>query len=420
LSGGLRTLGWFAQSELGRTEVVAVEQWAEVRRLRFVRGLSIREIHRRTGLHRETIRRAISSDVPPCYEREAAGSKLDPFKDEIHRLLCLDAKLPGQRIRELIAPLGFDGGKTILDDYVREVRPLFAPPPRTFQRTIYRPGEICQFDLWEPKAEIPVGHGQTRRAWVVVACLGYSRAGAGALIFSKQIPELLAGIRRCLWSLGALPQTLVWDRQSGLHARDGRPTREFAAFCGQLRVDWHFCEPADPQAKGVVERLQDFIEKSFEPGRCFANELDYQLQLDDWFENRANPRHHRTLRCRPIDRLIEERTVMAALPAVAPETDRRWVTRVPPDPHLRFDTCDYSIDPRLVGRRVEARVSEHEVSAVALDTGELACRHARSFAKHRTITALEHARALRARSDARPTEPVVEIRSLARYDQLIA
>ena len=311
--------------------MVAVEQWAEVRRLRFVRGLSIREIHRRTGLHRETIRRALSSDLPPRYEREATGSKLDPFKDEIHRLLCLDAKLPGQRIRELIAPLGFDGGKTILDDYLREVRPLFSPPPRTFQRTIYRPGEICQFDLWEPKAEVAVGHGQTRRAWVVVACLGYSRAGAGALIFSKQTPELLAGIRRCLWSLGALPQTLVWDRQSGLHARDGRPTTEFAAFCGQLRVDWHFCEPADPQAKGVVERMQDFIEKSFEPGRCFANELDYQLQLDDWFENRANPRHHRTLRCRPIDRLIEERAVMAALPVTAPDVDRRWVLRVPPD-----------------------------------------------------------------------------------------
>jgi lambda repressor-like predicted transcriptional regulator len=49
----------FAQSELGRTEVVSVEQWAEVRRLRFVRGLSIREIHRRTRLHRETIRNAL-------------------------------------------------------------------------------------------------------------------------------------------------------------------------------------------------------------------------------------------------------------------------------------------------------------------------------------------------------------------------
>jgi hypothetical protein len=102
-------------------------------------------------------------------------------------------------VRELIAPLGYDGRKTIVDDYLREVRPLFVPQ-RTFQRTVYRPGEICQFDLWELSGEIPVGYGQTR-GWVVVACLGYSRVGAGALVFSKQTPELLAGIRRCLWLL---------------------------------------------------------------------------------------------------------------------------------------------------------------------------------------------------------------------------
>ena len=66
---------------------------------------------------------------------------------------------------------------------------------------------------------------------------------------------------------------------------------------------------------------------------------------------------------------------MAALPARAPDTDRRWVLRVPPDPYLRFDTCDYSLDPGLVGRRVEARVSDRDVVAVALDTGEIAARH---------------------------------------------
>ncbi len=336
-------------------------------------------------------------------------------------MLRADPKLPGQRIRELIAPLGFDGGKTIVDAYLREVRPLFAPPPRTFQRTVYRPGEICQFDLWEPKLEIPVGHGQTRPGYVVVACLGYSRAGAGALIFTKTTPDLLGGIQRCLWSLGALPQTLVWDRQTGIHGHGGRPSDEFAAFCGQLRVDWRFCEAADPQAKGVVERLQDFLERSFEPGRMFANEHDFQLQLDAWFDDRANGRFHRTLRCRPIDRLIEERGVIAALPSAAPDTDRRWVLRVPPDPYLRFDTCDYSLDPRLVGRRVEARVTDREVLAIALDTGELACQHPRSFAKHRTITAFEHARALRAgRGRADDAEETVEIRPLARYDALIA
>jgi len=399
--------------------VLDVERWAELRREHFVRGVSIKELARRFGVDRNTVRRALRADEPPVYRRAPAGSKLDAFKPEIHRLLADDAALTGQRIRELIAPLGFDGGKTIVDDYLREVRPLFATP-RTFQRTVYRPGEICQFDLWQPRAEVPVGHGQTRRAWVVVACLGYSRAGAGALVFTTQIADLLFGIRRCLWSLGALPETLVWDRQSGLHAHAGRPTAEFAAFCGALKVGWYFCEARDPQAKGVVERLQDFLERSFEPGRQFANELDFQLQLDTWFSERANPRVHRTLRCRPIDRLIEERAVMTPLPATAPDTDRRWVLRVPPDPYLRFDTCDYSLDPRLVGRRVEARITEREVLAVALDTGELACRHQRSFARHRTITALEHARALRSSRRGGCARTPVEIRPLARYDQLIA
>jgi hypothetical protein len=195
---------------------------------------------------------------------------------------------------------------------------------------------------------------------------------------------------------------------------------EFAGFCGALRVDWHFCEARDPQAKGVVERLQDFMERSFEAGRCFANELDFGLQLDGWFSERANARMHKTLRARPSDRLIEEHAVMAPLPATGPDVDRRWVLRVPPDPYLRFDTCDYSLDPGLVGRRVEARITDREVIAVALDTGELACRHARSFAKHRTITALQHARTLKTQRTQRRGEPEVQVRSLDRYDQLIA
>jgi hypothetical protein len=141
------------------------------------------------------------------------------------------------------------------------------------------------------------------------------------------------------------------------------------------------------------------------------------LQLDGWFD-KANARTHKTLRCRPVDRLIAEREQMAELP-VFPDLDRRWVMRVPADPYLRFDTNDYSLDPALAGRRVEVRVSQTEVTAVCLDTGELACRHARVFARHRTIAAIEHARQLRERR-GEPAEPVVEQRALAAYDALIA
>jgi hypothetical protein len=113
---------------------------------------------------------------------------------------------------------------------------------------------------------------------------------------------------------------------------------------------------------------------------------------------------------------------MAALPASGPDCDRRWVLRVPSDPYLRFDTNDYSLNPALVGQRVEVRVDQREIVAVALDTGELACRHRRSFARHRTIGDLEHARALKAQRQERRggDGPEVEVRSLARYDALIA
>jgi transposase len=124
--------------------LVGVERWAELRREHFVRGVSINELVRRTGLSRNTVRAALRSSVAPKYERAPAGSKLDPFKDEIHRLLKGDAAMTGQRIRELIAPLGFDRGKTIVDDYLREVRPPFAPPPRTFQRTVLRQSLISR------------------------------------------------------------------------------------------------------------------------------------------------------------------------------------------------------------------------------------------------------------------------------------
>jgi hypothetical protein len=95
-------------------------------------------------------------------------SRLDPFKDEIHQLLQDDPNLTGVGVRELIEPLGFDGGKTIMDDYLREVRPVFLRL-RTHQRTCYRPGEICQWDMWKPSTPVPVGHGQVRRAWDLLA-----------------------------------------------------------------------------------------------------------------------------------------------------------------------------------------------------------------------------------------------------------
>ncbi|MGH2992229.1 MAG: IS21 family transposase [Solirubrobacterales bacterium] len=397
--------------------MIGVEKWAEIRRMKFVEGCSIREIHRLTGYHRDTIRSALESDEPPRYERQPRPSKLDPFKGEIHAQLRDDPRIPSQRLRELCAELGYGGGKTIFDDYVREVRPRYLPL-RTYQRTTYRPGELCQFDLWEPSQEIPVGHGQTRRGWMLTAKLPFSRALAGSLIFSKELCDLRFGMSRCLARLGALPAKLVWDREGAIHAGGGRPTEGFAAFCGALPVGWIILERGDAEAKGALERDHRYLRTNFEPARSFANHLDFQAQFDAWTD-KANARTHRTTRAIPAERLEAERCHMRPLPDPMPQTEHRFTTRVPQQPYLRWDRNDYSLDPRLAGRRVEVRISQREVSAVALDTGELACRHPRSFARGLTFTDPAHQRLLDELRGERRREPEVERRPLAGYDRLI-
>jgi transposase len=407
--------------EIRGRALLCVELWAEIRRLRHVERLSQREIHRRTGVHRDTIRRALASPAPPGYVLlPPRPSKLEPFVATIEQLLADEPTLSGVRIREELERLGYVGGKTILDDLLRELRPRFLPPPRSFQRTRYRPGELAQFDLCEPRAEIAVGCGQTRRGYIVTCELPYSRAFAGALVFSKEFPDIAFGMGRCLARLGALPGKLVWDREGAIAPR-GRPTDHFLAFCGQLALGWVILDAGDCQAKGALERSHRFLHGNFEAGRRFANPLDFQHQLDDWCD-RINRRVHRTTRAVVAERCAEERALMRPLPASLPDSDRRFVTRVAAQPYLRFDRNDYSLDPRLVGQRVEVRASQAQVIAICLNSGELACRHQRVFAGGLCFTDPAHQAALdqlRGERRRQRRDVEVELRPLARYDQLI-
>ena len=400
--------------------MVGVEQWAEIRRLHR-EGVSIREISKRTGSHRKTIRRALAAAEPPKYSRPVRESKIDPFKDWICDQLRAEPRIQSQRLRELATEIGYQGGKSIFDDYVREVRPRFLTP-RTFQRTVYRPGELVQCDLWEPAQQVPVGHGQTRRGWVVTSEVCWSRVIAGTLIFSKEAPDILFGLARNLTRLGVLPEKLVWDREASI-AAGGRPSEPFASFCGQLELGWVILEPRDPQAKGILERSHRFMRSNFEPGRVFANHLDFQDRLDAW-SDKVNGRVHRTIRAVPAERLAEEKSRMRPVPDWMPDTDRRQVVRVPAQPLVRVDRNDYSIDPEFVGRRVEVRVSQTHITAVVLDTGELAARHRRVFAGGLTIVDPAHQTHLERQREQRRQlrqrhQVEVEIRPLSRYDLLI-
>jgi hypothetical protein len=90
-----------------------------------------------------------------------------------------------------------------------------------------------------------------------------------------------------------------------------------------------------PEGKGLVERANRYFETSFLPGRTFTDPNDFNTQLWGWLD-KANARIHRTIRCRPIDRLNEDLAAMMALPPVLPDTAQRFSIRLGARPLRAF------------------------------------------------------------------------------------
>jgi transposase len=402
--------------------LIDVEDWAEIRRLHRAEKLGVKTIARRLGVARNTVRAALRSDTPPRYERAGSGSIVDAVEAEIRMLLEEFPEMPASVIAERI---GWERGMTVLRDRIGELRPLFSAPDPS-QRTWYRPGELAQFDLWQPDAEIPVGFGQGAKLWTVVGVAGFSRLIGALMVPSRAAHDVLAGMLDVIGQFGAVPRKVVWDQEGCIgRIRQGRQvlTAEFQSFRGVLGMGAVLVGPADPEAKGLVERANGYLETSFLPGRSFTDVADFNRQLSTWLK-RANQRIHGTTRVRPSEAIFEDRGAMMTFPPVLPDPALRFMTRLPRDHYVRVDTNDYSVNPRYVGRRVEVRVTLDEV-LVTCDDIEVA-RHRRCLAKHQTLLAPEHARALRAmRAEALVASAFdaavdeVEERDLAVYDRIV-
>ncbi|MFF4291543.1 IS21 family transposase [Streptomyces sp. NPDC001601] len=405
--------------------MILVEDWAEIRRLHRAEQMPIRAIARHLGISKNTVKRALANDRPPQYRRPAKGSAVDAVEVQIRELLRETPTMPATVIAERI---GWERGMTILKDRIRELRPAYVPIDPV-SRTVYRPGELAQCDLWFPDADIPLGYGQSGRPPVLVMVSGYSRVITARMLPSRRTGDLIDGHWRLLTEWGAVPRTLVWDNEAGVGR--GRPTCEFAAFAGLLATRIYLCRPRDPEAKGLVERANGYLETSFLPGRHFSGPDDFNAQLQAWLKV-ANRRLHRTLGARPADRWEADRAQMLTLPAVDPPTWWRFSTRLGRDHYVRVDTCDYSVDPAAIGHQVTV-LTDNEQVVVLTSGGEIVAQHARCWARHQTLTDPEHAeagQAMRQEVRRRPTGqihavgsasgPLVEVeqRELGSYDRL--
>jgi hypothetical protein len=114
------------------------------------------------------------------------------------------------------------------------------------------------------------------------------------------------------------------------------------------------CKPADPEAKGLIERCHDHLERSFLPGRSFTSPFDFNGQLQQWLSV-ANTRQRRALGCAPTERITADRQAMLALPPVATATGWRSAPRLARDHYVRLDGNDDSVHPSVIGRRAPSR-----------------------------------------------------------------
>ncbi|MBB5866707.1 transposase [Allocatelliglobosispora scoriae] len=362
-----------------------MEDWAEIRRLRRAEGVPIKEIARRLGIARNTVRAALSSDRPPKYERAPRGSVVDPFEPQIRALLAEWPRMPGPVVAERIR---WPYSIAPLRKRLAVIRPEYVGIDPV-DRTVYEPGQIAQCDLWFPEdgVKVPVGSGQSRsKLPVLVMTLGFSRFMSAVMIPSRQAGDILSGMWQLVSGIGRVPRTLVWDRESAIGGT-GRVSAPAAAFAGTLATQIRLAPRRDPEFKGMVERANGFLETSFLPGRLFTSPADFNAQLADWLA-RANTRTVRSVQGRPVDLLETDYQAMVPLPPVDPPIGLNTRIRLSRDYYVRVDTVDYSVDPRMIGRFVDVTASLNTVTVFC--DGQVAARHDRSWAKQGLVTDPAH------------------------------
>ncbi|EHR53485.1 resolvase family protein [Saccharomonospora marina XMU15] len=120
-----------------------MEDWAEIRRLYRAEGVPIKEIARRLGVARNTVRAALRSDGPPKYQRARRGSVADAYEPQIRALLREWPRMPTPVISQRI---GWPYSEGPLKKLLARIRPEYVGIDPV-DRVTYQPGLLTQCDL---------------------------------------------------------------------------------------------------------------------------------------------------------------------------------------------------------------------------------------------------------------------------------
>ena len=400
-------------------------------------GMPKTQIAERLGVSRQTVYNHLNRTEPFPKPRDRRASKLDPFKDYVRaRLEHFD--LPATTLLRELRPMGYEGGLTILRDFIR---PLKAEHVRSVtERFETLPGQQAQID-WGECGHVSVD-GERRKLYAFVLVMGYSRMMYARFTTSTKLPALFDCLGLGLRRLGVPAEVLVDNMKQAVESHDlstgtvrwNRQFLDFAEHHGFLPLA---SPPYWPRVKGKVERGVGYLKRSFLEGRSFTDLDDLNRQLGSWLDQVANARIHGTTGEAPMERHRLELTRLRPAGAV-PAYDIRPVEirKVAPDCHFSFQGTRYSVPPEAVGHTVTVRPSGERAGApLAVYLGdELVVEHCMAPRGTGVVTLPEHAEAVRhltrgdpakarGRRGGQPryeqTLPVVQVATLDAYEQLV-
>ena len=284
-------------------------EWAQVRAMD-ADGLSRREIARRLGIGRNTVRKLIEASQPPRYSRAPAGSMLDPLEGVLRRLVEEWPEIKAPRVTEILREdYGYDGSVDLVRKRLATMRPRQVRPA---QRTGYRPGQVLQLD-WAEMPTRPRIAGRERRVYALIATLPDSGAQSAHFSFDLTAESFLEGHVRIFDWLGGVARECVYDNLRSAVARRDRDqitwNQRFLALRGHYAFHATACTPATPREKGSVEGGVRHLKSGFWPARRFGCLSELDEHYARWRDEVCNRRIHATGRFPVFERLAHEREV---------------------------------------------------------------------------------------------------------------
>jgi transposase len=384
-------------------------------------GYGIRWIARNLKISRNKVREILREAEPTAEEtkaRKKRPSLLDPYKPEIQSLLekekLLKEESSSQKdltttfILKRIRKSGYQGGRTILEDYLRKLRGPRRAAQKPFSRFETFPGEESQQDWSEYRVEID---GKWTKIQLFSLVLCWSRMQFFSAFYDQRLPSLLRGLVAAFKYFGGVSWRIVFDRQRTISPFEiaGKPviTEKFEEFKEHYGFKIFLCRPGHKERKGKVERPFDYFEKNFLPLRHFASLEDLNHQIRDWIDGVEDPREgnqrcHHTTREVPYERWLEEKEYLYELPQVdllPRRVEKRLVNR---DSTISVGTTLYTVPARLVERRLrQVWVSIGADDLIVYDKkGEEVARHKLSEKKGGVVIDETHYREIKRRRES--------------------